>query len=264
MRGRLPLHGVRTRRSATVLLALLGMLGASLAATPRAVANFFGGYTFSVGRGIVGERVSIRAPSSMVVSSGNFVVYRAVLQVPGGGLLQTGIIQTAPNLGLDSCGPKTSMTDYEEAHEASSTRPYRCYYIAAHGAFETKIYEVAKWDYQANCTGCWAGFINRHTVGPGEVSLAWGGNTASSAPNGSATGESVTYSTGDNSTATFGRIPGVGGAIMEWSDLPYFENSWHTVTASQTFCQNTDGHFNIELPYGASFWVHRSVANGPC
>jgi hypothetical protein len=249
---------------AVAFLALLGMLGASLAAAPGAAANSFGGYTFSVGQGVLGERVSIRSPNSMVVASGNFVLYRAVLQVAGGGLIQTGIIQTASNFGLDSCGSTTSMRDYEETHAASSTQPYRCYYIGSHGSYVSKLFAVAKTAAQNVCTGCYTAFINGIARGPGQVSIAYGSNTASSAPNGSATGESVIYSTADNSTVTFGNISGVGGTPLQWTGVLYSSNSLHTVSASQTFCQNTDHHFNIERPYGASFWVHRSVASGPC
>ena len=230
---------------------------------PDAAASF-GGYTFTVGQGITGERVSILAPASMVVSSGNFVVYRAVLQVAGGGLIQTGIIQTASNIGLDSCGSTTSMKDYVETHAASSSQPYRCYYVASHGANIQKSFAVAKTEAQNTCTGCYTAFIQGTAVGPGQVSIAYGSNTAASAPNGSATGESVTYSSADNSTATFGNVAGVGGYALQWTSLLWSANTWHTVTAAEVSCQNTDQHVNIQTPYSASFWVHRSIANGPC
>jgi hypothetical protein len=254
----------RVPRFAAAVLALLGILGASLAAAPGAAANSFGGYTFTVGQGILGERVSIQAPNSMVVASGNFVLYRAVLQVAGGGLIQTGIIKTASNATFDRCGSTTSMRDYEETHAASSTQPYRCYFFGVHGSFVQKLYAVAKTAPQNVCTGCYTAFINGTAVGPGQVSIAYGSNTAASAPNGSATGESLIYSSADNSTVTFGRITGVGGYRLAWTGVLYSSNSWHIVSASQTHCQNTDHHFNIERPYGDSFWVHRSVASGPC
>jgi hypothetical protein len=80
------------RRLAAVLVGICAMTGGALAAAPGAAANSFGGYTFAVGTNILGERVSLRSPGSMVVGAGNFVLYRAVLQVAGGGLIQTGII----------------------------------------------------------------------------------------------------------------------------------------------------------------------------
>jgi hypothetical protein len=213
---------------ATTFLAFLAMLGVSLAAAPGAAASF-GGYTFSVGQGILGERVSIQAPNSMTVSSGNFVLYRAVLQVAGGGLIQTGIVQTASNFGLDACGTTTSMKDYEETHAASSTQPYRCYYLGTHGSYVQKLYAVAKTAAQNVCTGCYTAFINGNKVGPGQVSIAYGSNTAASAPNGSATGESVIYSSAHNSTVTFGNITGVGGYRLAWTGVLYSSNSWHIV-----------------------------------
>ena len=51
---------------------------ATFTVVPPASANSFGGYTFSVGQGITGERVSILAPGSMVIASGNFVLFRTV------------------------------------------------------------------------------------------------------------------------------------------------------------------------------------------
>jgi hypothetical protein len=165
---------------------------------------------------------------------------------------------------LDACGSTTSMRDYEETHAASSSQPYRCYYFGLHGGNVTKLYAVAKTAPQNTCTGCYTAFINGAAVGPGQVSIAYGSNTAASAPNGSATGESLIYTTSDNSTVTFGNVSGVGGTALQYTTLLYSSNSWHTVSATQTFCQNTDHHFNIERPYGASFWVHRSIASGPC
>jgi len=189
---------------------------------------------------------------------------RAVLQFSGDGLIQTGIIQTASGFQLDSCGSTTTMRDYVETHASSSTQPFRCYYVSSHAAGVQKSYVVAKTEAQSTCLGCYTAFVQGTAVGPGQVSLAYGSNTASSAPNGSATGESVIYSTSDNATATFGNVSGVGGYRLAWTNVLYSSNTWHNVTTSQTNCQNTDDHFNIETPFGASFWVHRSIANGPC
>ena len=263
-RGRGALQGVITW-FIRLLLVLTTTVAMSVISAQPSLANDFGGYTFNVGHSIVGERVSIRAPNSMVIASHNFALYRAVLQVDGGGLIQIGIIQTASNSGIDDCGATTSMRDYMETHAASTTQPYRCYYVGTHASNAQKLFKVAKTTTQSECTGCYSAFINNDDPrGPGEVSIAYGSNTASTAPNGSATGESVIYSSGDNSTVTFGDVSGVGGTKLQWTSLLYSQNDWHTVTASQTSCQNTDDHFNIETPYGSSFFVHRSIGNGPC
>lgn len=240
------------------------LIGVSIAVfgltMPNASANSFGGYRFYETGNIFGERSEITAPPIMYVSAHNFVLFRVVLQVPGGGLLQTGIVRTGSNESLDSCGTTLTMKDYTEFHRANPSSPYVCDYVGSHAANIQKLYTVAKTQPQSSCEGCYTPFISGLTVGPGEVSLAYGSNDANAAEDGSVTGESVVYSSYDDAYVYFGKFVS-GDFPVQWTDEIDPGATFYTVSASDTSCQDTDDHFYIS-PYGAYFEVLRSVTSG--
>lgn len=252
------------RRISKIAAIAFGVAGSIIALAPSAVANSFGGYTFTVSTSVLGERVSIRDEGSGAIHSNNFVLYRAVLQVDGGGLMQAGIIQTGSGLALDSCGTTTSMRNYEETHAASSSQPYRCYYISNHPQYTQHLYAVAKTAAQGvGCMGCYTSFIDGKAVGPGQVSLAYGSNSAASAPNGSASGETVQTSSNENFHVEYGNVSGVGGTDLQWTNDLYSGASWYYVSPSSTYCQDTDGHFQIGS-YGVTWGIRYSIPTGSC